>query len=251
MEKLRIIGMHDVRNEMERLVCNTNAYRKGGAKIPNFIINLDPGNGQTFATETITDILVNYKLREFHGLDEYLEYKPDGSLANIKWMFADIEDNAVYDNGYKGVISIDITRLASNQNGYEMKYFEEHLGKVAETATIILYCSTNIGVKGDRLKDRLSKVIGNVKEIEAYEYSSTDFAEMIIQNITERGIEVPDENKVIKVLSEVISIKDVKTAKSAVALAENLVFYADYSKAIPVLNFGKAKDFKTNYCKEA
>lgn len=251
MEKLRIIGMHEIRKELEKLVHNANAYRKGGAKVPNFIINLDSGNGQTFATETITDVLSANKLREFHGLDEYLEYKPDGTLPNIKWMFADIEDNAVYDNGYKGVVSIDITKLVKNQNGYEMKYFEEHLGNVAETATIILYCSTNMGVKGERLKDRLSKVIGNVKEIESYEYSATDFAEMVIQNITDRGIVVPDENKVVKVLGEVISMKDVKSAKEAVALAEKLVFYADYSKVIPVLSFRKAISFKTNYCKEA
>ena len=45
----------------------------------------------------IFKILAEYKLREFHGLDEYLEYKPDGSKASIDWMFSDIEDNAIYD----------------------------------------------------------------------------------------------------------------------------------------------------------
>ena len=248
MEMFRMVGMYDIKSEMEKLVGNANAYRKGGAKIPHFIINLDAGNGQTFVTEEITDVLVNHKLREFHGLDEYLEYKPDGSLGNLKWMFADIADNAVYDNKYKGVISIDITNFAGNQNGYEMKYFEENLEKIAETATIILYCSTNMGIKGEKLKDRLGKVIGNVKKMEAYEYTSEDFANMVIQNITERGVEILDEKKVAKVLGEVITVKEVKTAKAAVALAEKILFYVDYSKMIPTLSFGKANDFKTNYC---
>ena len=74
---------------------------------------------------------------------------------------------------------------------------------------------------------------------------------MVVQNIEERGIEVPNEDKVIKVLSEVVTDKEVKNAKSAVALAEQLVFYADYSRIIPVLDFREAKNFKNSFCKEA
>lgn len=251
MEMTRVIGMDNIKTEMKMLVDNSNAYKKGGARVPNYIINLDAGNGQTFTTETITDVLVNNRLREFHGLDEYLEYKPDGTMANIKWMFADIADNAVYDNGYKGVVSVDVTKLANVQNGFEMKYFEEHLKEVSETATIIVYCSTSLGNKGIKLKDKIRSMIGNVKEIDICEYTSFDLADMVIQNISERGIDIPDKNKVTKILSDVISKTEVKSAKAAVGLAEKLVFYADYSELVPVLNFRKANDFKNNYCKEA
>lgn len=250
MELSKVIGMESIKAEMEKLIKNINAYKKGGARIPNYIINLDAGNGQTLATEIITDILVDNKLREFHGLDEYLEYKPDGSMADIKLMFADIEDNAVYDNGYKGVVSIDVTKLVNVQNGYEMKYFEEHIKKVSETATIIIYCSSILGIKGTKLKERISNIIGNVREINVSEYTSENFANMVIQNITERGISISEANKVVKVLSEVISKNEVKSAKEAVELAEKLVFYADYSGLKPILNFGKANDFKKNYSKE-
>lgn len=251
MEMEKVIGMTDVKTEMNTLLANASAYIKGGAQIPNFFISMESGNGQTFTTETITDLLVSNKLREFHGLDEFLEYKTDGTLPNIKWIFADIEDNAVYDTGYKGVVAIDVTKLAGNQNGYEMKYFEEHLESVSENATIILFCSKSAGLKGEKIKDRLCKLIGNVKVIEEYQYTSNDYAEMVVQNIEDRGIEVSNVDKVVKVLSEVISDKEVCNAKSAVALAEQLVFYADYSRIIPVLDFGEAKKFKNSFLKEA
>ena len=73
------------------IVRDQEAYRRGRASIPNMIIMMNPGNGQTYTTEAITDILAEYKLREFHGLDEYLEYKPDGSKASIDWMFSALD----------------------------------------------------------------------------------------------------------------------------------------------------------------
>ncbi len=252
MEMEKIIGITGVKSELNSLVEHSDAYTKGGAVVPHFYINMDAGNGQTYTTEAITDLLVSHKLREFHGLDDFLEYRTDGTLPNIKWIFADICDNAVYDVDYKGVVAIDITKLANNQNGYEMKYFEDHLAMVSKTATIILFCSKSAGLKGDKLRDRIREVIGRdkVKVIEEYEYSSSDYAQMVVQNIEERGIEVSNEDKVIKVLSEVVTNKKIINAKSAVALAEQLVFYADYSTTIPVLDFGKVKNFKNRFCKE-
>ncbi len=253
MEMEKVIGMTNIKMEMNSLLVHSDAYKKGGANVPNYYITMEEGNGQTHVTEAITDLLANHKLREFHGLDEFLEYRTDGTLSNIKWIFADIDDNAVYDNGYKGVVAIDVTKLVNNQNGYEMKYFEEHISLLSKTATIILYCSKTTGLKAEKLRTRLCDVIGNdkVKIIEEYKYSSLEYAQMVICNIEERGIKVPNKNRIIKVLSEVITDKEVKNAKSAVELAEKLVFYADYSGIIPVLDFGEAKNFKENFCKEA
>ena len=253
MEMERVIGMTDVKMKMNKLVEeDADACKRARGRVPDFFITMDAGNGQTFVTEAITDVLASHRLREFHGLDEFLEYRTDGTLSNIKWIFADIDDNAVYDIGYKGVVAIDVTKLANNQNGYEMKYFEEHLAIVSQTATIILFCSKSAGLKGDKLRNRLCDVIGKDKMqvIDEYKYSSNDYARMIVQNIEERGIEVSNVEKVIKVLSEVIRDKEVINAKSAVALAEQLVFFADYSRVIPVLDFGEAKKFKNSFCKE-
>lgn len=190
------------------------------------------------------------KLRKFHSLDEYLEYKTDGTLPNVKWIFSDIDNNAIYDNDYKGVISIDIAGMVSVQNEYQMKYFEEHLAEVAEIATIVIYCPTLLGKKGEILIIHLCKVIGNANLIDYVEYTSGDFSEMIVQNIVERGIKVLDRDKMIKVLSDIVTHKEIKRVKDAVMLAEKFVFYADYSNDVPTLDFGKAKDFKNNYCKE-
>ncbi len=250
MEMERVVGMTGVKNELASLVDNVDAYTKGGAKVPHFFIYIESGNGQTLATEVITDLLARYKMREFHGLDEFLEYKVDGTLRNLKWIFADIDDNSVYDNGYKGVVAIDISKLVKNLNGYEMKYFEEHLAIVAETATIILFCTKNAGIKGDKLRDKLCELIGNVKIVDEYIYSSNDFAQMITQNILDRGIQIRNLDKAVNVFSKISEAKNVSSAKEAIALAEKIVFYADYSGGIPTIDFVEDKDFVKNYCKE-
>lgn len=250
MEKISLIGMYDVKRELEELIKYKDVYQKANVNIPHFIIMLDSGNGQTCITEAITDILANYALREFHGIDEYLEYKPDGTLTNIKWMFADMDDNAIYDNGYKGVVAIDITKMARVQNEYQMKYFEEQLAKVAETATIILFCATTLGKKGETLVRRLSNVLEKVRIIECEKYTSRDLAEIIVQNVVARGIVVTDEEKVLKVLEEIMLRNEVKVVKDAIAMVEKLVFYADYSNTIPVLDFRKTKSFKKIICEE-
>lgn len=251
MNDMRLIGMDDVKSMLSDIVRDGDAYKRGKACIPNMIIMMDPGNGQTHTTEVITDILSECGLREFHGLDEYLEYKPDGSKASIDWMFSDIEDNAIYDNGYKGVVSVDVSQLASVLNQYQMRCFEENIRRVSENATVILYCSTKLGVKGEKVVNRLKEALDNVKVISPYLFTHKDYAKMIVQNILDRGIEVKDEEKIIKVLGEVVSDKDVRCAKDAIRLAEQLVFYADYTMAIPILSFGKTEDFKSEFCKEA
>lgn len=250
MNDMRLIGMDDVKSILSEIVKTGDVYKRGKACVPNLIIMMDPGNGQTYTTEAITDTLSEFGLREFHGLDEYLEYKPDGSKAGVDWMFSDIEDNAIYDNGYKGVVSVDVSQLASVLNQYQMKCFEENIRRVSENATVILYCSTKLGVKGDKLVNRLKEVLDNVKVIRPYLFTPKEYAEMIVQNILDRGIEVKDEEKIIKVLGEVVSDKAVSCAKDAIRLAEQLVFYADYTMAVPTLSFGKTEDFKSEFCKE-
>lgn len=243
MEEMNLIGMEQVKQELSELVRLENVYRKGKARLPNFLIMLDPGDGQTYTTEAITDVLAEHRLREFHGLDEYLEYRTDGTLLNLKWIFSNIEDNAIYDNEYKGVISMDVSKMANVQNEYQMKYLEEQLARVSRAATVILYCAADLGKKGESLVRRLCAAVENVKVIEHVGYSSRELAEMTVRNIQKRGIEVCDKDRTVKVLSGIVEHREVKTAKEAIALAEELVFYADYSKPVPVLELGKTRDF--------
>lgn len=250
MEKNRMIGMDPVKKMLSELVKYKEIYRRGNVQIPHMIIQMAPGNGQTYTTEAITDVLSEYKLREFRGLDEYLEYKPDESKTAIEWMFSDIEDNAIYENSYKGVVSVDVSGLVNVMNQYQMKYFEENIEKVAKNATVILYCSPNLGAKGDKLMHRLNEVLDRSKILDLYVFTPEDYAEMIVQNVEDRGIVVKDKKKVTQVLSEIVFEKEIASAKDAVHLAEQLIFYADYTREPPVLSFGKAENFKTEISKE-
>lgn len=239
MEMGKLIGMTEAKGVLERIVKNSDAYKKGKAKVPNFFITMEPGDGQTTLTETITDLFENNRLREFHGLDDYKEYKLDGTMQNLKVVFADIRDNAVYENDYKGVVSFDVTRLSNNTSSYEMRYFEENLVKVAETATIIIYCSKQAGSKREKIKERICNLIDNVEVIEEYQYSPNDFAKIVVQKISERGIAISEEKELVETISEVILDKEIKTVKESIALVDSFVFYADYSGKIPVLELDK------------
>lgn len=230
------IGLNDIKDILTQMTKQGDVYRKGRVTIPHMIIMMDPGNGQTYTTETITDILSTYHLRDFHGLDEYLEYKLDGSKSNLEWVFSDIKDNAIYENYYKGVVSIDVSQLAKVLNEYQMKYFEENIKKVSEHATVILYCSTKLGVKGDKLVERLKDVLHPVRVIPAHIYTNDEYVQIIINNIMDRGIEISNKERMIRKLENIVSAREITSVKDALRLAEELVYHADYSKDIPVLN---------------
>ena len=229
---LDFYGVDGVMDEMKNILRDKLVYTNRVASLPNFIL-LDGGDGQTYITEVITDMLVSNKLRDFNGLDEYVEYKPEGALPYIKWMFSDIEDNAIYGNEYKGVVSIDVSRLVNYQNEYQVEYFLTHLKRVAKHATLILFCDTTLGEKGERLISTLRKTLAKVDVISVEKKSSRDYACIIAQNIIDRGI----ENTVAR---------DINSVREAIACSEKLAFGADYSVKPPLLTIKATQKFGNN-----
>lgn len=246
---LDFYGIDGVMDEMQNILRDKQVYTNRVANLPNFIILLDEGDGQTYITEVITDILVNNKLRDFNGLDEYLEYKPDGALPYIKWMFSDIEDNAIYGNEYKGVVSIDVSRLVNYQNEYQMEYFMTHLKIVVKSATVILYCDTNLEKKGERMIATLRKTLAKSDVISVDKKSSHDYARIIAQNIIDRGIDIQDKEGVVKILECTVA-RDINSVREAIDWSEKLAFGADYSIKPPLLTIKAAQKFGNTNCKE-
>ena len=105
---MKVVGLEGVKKEMDRITAQAEAYRKGGAKVPNIVVNISKDNGQSYVADYITSVLYEYKLRKFCGLDMILEYRLDGTLKNVKQVFEDIAGNAVYTNEFEGVVAIDV-----------------------------------------------------------------------------------------------------------------------------------------------
>lgn len=235
----KIIGLESVKREMNRITAQADAYRKGGAKVPSMVMDLSRDNGQSYVADYITSVLYDYELRRFGSLDLVLEYRLDGTLKNVKYVFEDISGNAVYTNEFEGVIAIDISALSDYVNEYQVEYFVEHIAEVSQNATVLIYYDASRGKRMELVKDRVCKALGNHIDIHVDPYSVKEFSEIAVESIKNKGITVDSEEDLEQVLCHVVDDRHVTSAKQAVAMADNLAFCADYSGFVPKIDMEK------------
>lgn len=240
---MKVVGLEGIKKEMDRITAQAEAYRKGGAKVPNIVVNISKENGQSYVADYITSVLYEYKLRKFCGLDMILEYRLDGSMKNVKQVFEDISGNAVYTNEYEGVVAIDVSALSEYVNESQVDFFVKHVAEVAQNATVIIYYSEAFGKRMEMVKDRICKALGNYIAIHVEPYSVREYSEIAVQSIKERGIDVESEEELETILCHVVDDKHVANAKEAVAVAEDLAFCADYNGFVPKIEIDKVSKF--------
>ena len=222
---MELIGLDRLKDHLSDVINNADIYKKGGASVPNIMMNLSRNNGQSVVAYHIASMLYENGLRRFCGLDILLEYRPDGNLNGLKHIFEDIKSNAVYTNDYEGVVAMDITALAGYLNEYQIEFFLKHLEEVSRNATLIIY-----------YEEMVAASLGNYVDITVEPYSNRDYSEIVVQNIRERGIRVDSEEGFEDLLFNEVGRYNVSNAREAVAVAEDLVFYADYSDPVPKID---------------
>mgnify|MGYP000968565652 CR=1 FL=1 len=240
---MKIVGLEAVKNEMNKIISQADAYRKGGAKVPHMVINLTKDNGQSYVAAYIASVLYGYKLRKFCGLDMILEYRPDGTLKNVRQVFEDIIGNAVYTNEFEGVVAIDVSQFFEYVNEYQMDFFVEQISIVAKSATVIIYYNDNLGRRMEVVKRRICDALGNYIMIQVEAYSTEEFYEIVVDNIKKRGIIIESEDTLKKIIYDVMDKRHIANVKEAVTLAENLAFCTDYSGCVPRIDISKACNF--------
>ncbi len=233
---MNIAGHEGLKHHLNGIKENSEAYRRGGAKLPHVNMNLYPGNGQTAVSEFCTFFLYDYNLRAFHGSDKMKEYRLDGSLDNLKRMVEDIKSNAVYTNEFEGVIAIDYSALADYANEYQVDYFLEQLERISRDATLILYYDDRLGKPIESIKESVIKAVSNCIDISVLPYSLREYSQIVTSNLLERGINVECSNSMEQMLCKIIESYSVTTAKEAANVAEQLVTLADYSELAPKLD---------------
>ena len=234
---MNIAGHDELKSHLKALKDNADAYKKNLVTVPSFLMNISRSNGQTFVAEFITLYLYENELRSFHALNEMKEYRLDGTLKQIKHIFKDIKCNAVYTNEFEGVVSIDFSALADYVNEYQVDYFIEEIGIVAQNATMIFYYDKSKGKSIEVIKDRIIKKISNCIDITVLPYTLEEYAEIVLENLSDRGVDVECGREMKQLLCKIIDSNHVTTAKQAVALAERLVLSADYSSLIPKIDY--------------
>lgn len=230
---MELVGLEKLKDQMSKIESRGDAYRKGKAQLPHIVMNLTHDNGQSTTADYITTVFHENTLRKFCGLDHLLEYSLDGSLLQIKQVFEDIDSNAVYTNEYEGVVAVDISALSEVANEFQTDYFIEHIREVAKNATVIIYYDDSLGRKMQLVKDRVVQAIGNFVDVPVAPYSRKEYARIVIQDIRQRGIEIDEEEDLEKILCRAFEACPVNSAKEAVAVAQELVFCADYSGLTP------------------
>lgn len=249
------IGLHEAIKAVEEVCDNAAAYARGGVKVQPLMLELGSGNGQTVFAHYVTDMLKTYKIRHFGGLDHYLEFVTDGTLEQLREMFANIQSAAVYTNNYEGVVAIDITALGKVVMEKQMRYFLTEIVKVAKHATVILYISPD-AVRNRKEIDLIEeKVLDTFNHkicfIEVKPYTNAELAEMVVCNIDDRGITIEDDGNFMDTLESIVASQPHRVAREVEDLAEEIVKKADYSHFVATINTNRLRNaFPGVFCDE-
>ncbi len=246
------IGLSVPCAEIENTCNSSHMYRKCGIRPKHFIIPLDAGSGRTTLIEYMTDKYKSAGIMDFSsGLDDYLEITFDGSLPQLKQAFAAIDSAAVYANEFHGIVSMDISEIASHLGETQFGEFLKSCKRICDHACVVFFVHSSPSRNEEKLIDKLNEVIENVKRLAVDPYTKDDICALIVKAIDEHGIVINHFALFIESLSDMVSefcISDVKAANNA---ADSLVQYADFSGFIPIVDENSLKTMITHMHDEA
>lgn len=234
-ELFNLVGLNELKAYVRRMVNRPEPYTQGGAKFKDILVNISKGNGQTTITESITEILGDYGIKQYGCREEHLEYRINKGCNNLGRIFETIANSATYLNNYNGVVGIDITALAEYVNEPQMDLFLENMREISKDATIIYYYDER-EADIEKLKEALKESMGrSMVEIYVKPYSTKDYAEIIKRDIKGREIDFIENDELEAILKVLIDQENVSCISDAVSLADDLVFCVDYKGKIPKL----------------
>lgn len=232
----KIIALHEIKKVIMDIVDNKEVYIKCGINLPNMIINLSRGNGQTFLAKFFTEVMDKFGLKEFNNLDKLLEFRLDGSLSQINKMFDEINANAVYTNNFEGIVAVDVTKLCKFINEKQVETFMEGINEISNSTTFIIYVSPDEKIKQIELTKILFEGIDNVIKVNLKPYEIENFVDVIIRDIKERNIDLVSQERVFEIIKNFVVKENISTMKEAKKVFRRLIYFVDYSKEIPTLN---------------
>ncbi len=231
------IGLKTPCAEVENTCGNAHMYKRCGLRPTHYIIPLDSGSGRTTFIEYMTDKYKEAGVLSFtSGLDDYIEITLDGTLQQLKQAFAAIDSAAVYTNEYSNIIGMDISGIASHLGETQFTEFMKNCERICNHACVVFFVHTAPNRNEEKLLDKLSDAIDNLKRLEVEPYTKDDICDLIIKTITEHGIEIQHEALFHAVLSDMVSEFCVSSVKDAITTADTLVHFADFSGFIPVID---------------
>jgi len=228
-----LVGLEQLKLDMTKICQSNLLYLKYGICPPHFILSLDRGNGQSIISQYISNEFQSNKVRNFGGLDFLLEYRLDGSMSQLKQVFADINSNAVYTNHYEGIVSLDISALLLCINESQIEHFISELEILGSYSTLIIYLPTCPSQNKNILVERIESVLNHITMIDLEPYTKNDLLDIIKVNCDTNGVKIEDDEDTIKSLMELLNKKETVLAKEAVDLSLQLISHADFNHNPP------------------
>ncbi len=242
------IGLKIPCAEIESICSKAHMYKRCSLRPKNYIIPLDSGSGRTTFIEYMTEKYKEAGVLNFtSALDDYIEITFDGTLQQLQQAFAAIDSAAVYTNEYCNIIGMDISNIASHLGETQFTEFMKKCERICNHACVVFFVHTVPNRNEEKLLDKLTHVIDNLKRLDVEPYTKDDMCALIIKSITEHGIEIQHEALFRTVLSDMVSEFCVSGVRDAIAIADTLVHFADFSGFIPVIDESSLKNMINNW----
>lgn len=228
----KLIGNNKIRLEIERICKRVDIYRNGYVKLPNYLIYLNKGCGRTSVVRYISERLTERRVINFtNGIDDFIEIELDGSLEQYENALIDAMSAARYGNAYRGIVAVDAMKL--HQLEPQFINFIPDIKKLFDEAMLIFFAPQNPSNSEIRFIDELTKHF-NLKHIYCDNYTTEEYASIIMSMIHDKDIVFNDEKSVHETLCNILNETSIKTLHEA--MAEELAFCADFNKRPPVIS---------------
>lgn len=230
------IGLTEPCEAIERICNSAHVYKRCGVRPKHFIIQLDSGSGRTTFLEYMTEMYKRSKVLDFSsGLDDYLEISFDGTLAQLKQAFYDIESAAVYSNNYCNIIGMDISEVALHLGETQFEEFMKRCKEVCNYACVVFFVHSVLTKNEEKLLEKLLERVDNVERLSTTPYTNEEICSLILKTIKDHGVEIKNHS-FTNYLSEIVSKHQISSVKAAIAISEKIVCLANFSGFIPFVD---------------
>lgn len=213
------IGLIEAKTAIKKIVENAEAYRKGGLKPPDLILDIRNGNGRSCFAEYVRDTYKSYQITHFPELDDLLEYRVNGNLNALQKIFAEIDSAAVYSNQYEGIIAFGIDGLVKCVDEYQTQIFCDKVKELKDSASLLFYLNSFKETNERALIKKLQE-IDDIEQIHISGYTQEELVEILIKDLDLAGVAINDKglnDKLVELIERkgFSTVKDIETVKKA------------------------------------
>lgn len=245
MEIRRPIGLDMICKEVDECCRKAKVYRYIGKKPGPYMLYMNEGDGRSTVREFFEDMFSAYQVIDFDsGLDKSIELKFVTDLTPFE-----IERcAAIYTDNYEGIEVHELTEEFAQT--FYMSQYETYLTKIKEAAkyaVLIFFVPREPSKTMRELILRIEKEMEGLCSVRTEEYSAEELCQIVVRRLKNDGIQVNNTNAFATKLLTYMERSGCVSLKSAMKLAEQLEFGADFSSEIPVLDLKRLDDLQKKY----